>query len=153
MRNQEDIARKYLDATNSLIEDMSENSTRQETAEKVSNLINTQSNKKSLEEFENKTQDLGFVENTNNKNNRIEKQFEQSIQEEARKEQEDKSEQYKLQMKKEELIKMQDEKLKKDNDNFENVQKRYEQTIKKIQNVYFKKTNKSFVKEIINKYF
>ena len=147
MRNQEDIARKYLDATNSLIEDMSENSTRQETAEKVSNLINTQSNKKSLEEFENKTQDLGFVENTNNKNNRIEKQFEQSIQEEARKEQEDKSEQYKLQMKKDELIKMQDEKLKKDNDNFENVQKRYEQTIKKIQNVYFKKTNKSFVKE------
>ena len=42
------------------------------------------------------------------------------------------------------MLKMQDEKLKKDNENFENVQKRYEQTIRKIQNVYLKKSNKSY---------
>lgn len=146
MKNQEDLARKYLDATNSLIEDMSENSSREESAEKVTNLINTQVNKRNLENFENKNQEVDFVEKSS-KDDRIEMQFNQLEQEEKRKEQEEKAEQYKMQVKREDLLKMQDEKLKKDNDNFENVQKRYEQTIKKIQSVYLKKSNKPIKQE------
>ncbi len=144
LTEQEDLARKYLDATNSLIEDMSENSTRQETAERVTTLINTQSNKKSLEEFENKNQDLGFVEKPNLNKDKMQVQYDQLIQEEERKKQEEKRNEYREQMKKAEMLKIQNEKLKKDNENFENVQKRYEQTIKKIQNVYLKKSNKNY---------
>ena len=43
---------------------------------------------------------------------------------------------------------MQDEQLKKDNDNFENMQRRHEQTFKRLQNVYFKKSNKQIKQDV-----